>query len=255
MLKFPLWRMIAVVLLANTAALYLVVGNSGAPDATLQLTERELRVTNLGTDTTGMTLTLQWDRNTVMPWFDRAKLASLGFDCSTSPDAADAPDDYSTPRVLPRSAYVVFDYDPGGIPVSGQADAPQPPQSSMGGRAVDKAPAEFAPRLRPIDAGTDPRLLRARYTDRHRYLITAGTVRPTVVRANANRPARVHAIGVQWLRLGSGRDPAARRLRPSGDEDDHEHAQRQTHHQPRLHAPRQRRPWNGPVVGHGRRAG
>jgi hypothetical protein len=133
-----------------------------------------------------------------MPWFDRAKLASLGFDCSTSPDAADAPDDYSTPRVLPRSAYVVFDYDPGGIPVSGQADAPQPPQSSMGGRAVDKAPAEFAPRLRPIDAGTDPRLLRARYTDRHRYLITAGTVRPTVVRANANRPARVQGQ-VLWI--------------------------------------------------------
>ena len=64
-----------------------------------------------------------------------------------------------------------------------------------------------------------------------------------------------HTIGVRLLRLSSGRGPALRRLRPPGDEDDHEHAERQTHHQPRLHTPRQRWPRNGPVVGHGRRAG
>jgi hypothetical protein len=198
MLKRFLW-IAGVVLVANAGALAVVARNgSGRPDASLQLTERELRVTNLGTDTTGMTLTLQWDRHAVMPWFDRAKLTSLGFDCSIPPDAREAPDHYSGPWILPRSAYVVFDYDPGSVAVNEQAGAPQPPQSSMSGRPTEKVLAENAPRLRPVDVGHDARLLRSRYTDRHRYLITAGTVRPTLVRANANQPARLQGQ-VLWV--------------------------------------------------------
>ncbi len=177
MLKRFLW-IIGVVLVANAGALAIVARNgSGTPDASLQLTERELRVTNMGTDTTGMTLTLRWDRDTVMPWFDRAKLTSLGFDCSTPPDAPEAPEHYSGPWILPRSAYVVFEYDPGRVP---------------------DEPTEYRSRLRPVDVGNDARALRSRYTDRHRYLITAATVRPNFVRANGNQPARLQGQ-VLWI--------------------------------------------------------
>ena len=198
MLKHCLW-IAGVVIAANAGALAMAARNgSGAPDATLQLTERELRITDLGTDTTGMTLTLQWDRKTPMPWFDRAKLTSLGFDCSMPPDAPDAPGHYSGPWVLPRSAYVVFEYDPDRAAASEEAGAPQPPQSSTSGRPVEKMLPEYAPRLRPVDVGNDPRQLRSSHTDRRRYLITAGTVRPTLVRTDANQPARLQGQ-VLWV--------------------------------------------------------
>ena len=201
MLKHFLW-IIAVVLVANAAALAIVVRNgSGAPDATLQLTERELRLTNLGTDTTGMTLTLQWDRQTVMPWFDRAKLASLGFDCSMPPEAPEAKDHYSGPGVMPRGAYVVFEYDPSRVVVNTQAvdtGTPKPAESSTGERPAERRVPEYVPRLRPVDVGNDPRALRARYADRHRYLITAGSVGMDFIGAGQGPPARLQGQ-VLWI--------------------------------------------------------
>jgi hypothetical protein len=177
MLKRFAW-IIGVVLVANAGALAVAARNgNGTPDATLNLTERELRVTNLGTDTTGMTLTLHWDRNAVMPWFDRAKLVSLGFDCSMAPDAPGAWDHYAGPWILPRSAYVVFEYD---------ADRSGNPAY------------EYDSWLKPVDASTDPRALRAKYTDRHRYLITAGTVRPTLVPSSKTQPAILRGQ-VLWI--------------------------------------------------------
>jgi hypothetical protein len=201
MLKHFLW-IIAVVLVANAGALAVVARNgSGAPDATLQLTERELRLTNLGTDTTGMTLTLEWDRRAVMPWFDRAKLTALGFDCSMPPEAPEAVDHYSGPGILPRSTYVVFEYDPDTVAGNAQAadtGEPKGVQSSMGAQPQEKIVPEYAPRLRPVDVGNDPRVLRSKHTDRHRYLITAGTVRPDLVRASATQPARLQGQ-VLWI--------------------------------------------------------
>lgn len=201
MLKHLLW-MIGVVLVANAGALAIVARNgSGAPDATLQLTEREMGVTNLGTDTTGMTLTLRWDRNADMAWFDRAKLMSLGFDCSMPLDAREAPAHYSGPWILPRSAFVVFEYDQNRIaesaPAAGGGEA-QTPESSVGGRPLPKLVPEYAPRLRPVDVGNDRRALRSKYADRHRYLITAASLRPHLIRADANQPTRLQGQ-VLWV--------------------------------------------------------
>ncbi len=169
---------VAVVLVANAAALALVARNNrGAPDASLVLTERELRVTNRGSDTTGMTLSLQWNRNAVRSWFDTAKLASIGFDCSVPAGAPEAADRYSSPGALPRSAYVVLEYARSDV-AAGGTEAPSG--------------------LNPIDVGRDPVSLRAQYPDRHRYLITAGSVRATFTPATASQPAALHGL-VLWI--------------------------------------------------------
>lgn len=181
MLKHLSW-IVGVVLVANAGALAFVALNSGgAPDATLQLTEREMRLSDLGTDTTGMTLTLRWDRNAATPWLDRVKLASLGFDCSVPTEAPRALDHYSTPSSLPRATYVVFSYDTTPALVGR-------PGTNEG----------YPSRLTPVDAGNDPRALRARYADRHRYLITAGTVGAHLIRATPTQPARLQG-GVLWI--------------------------------------------------------
>jgi hypothetical protein len=160
---------IGIVLVANAGALALVARNAnGVPDAVVTLTEREMRVTNVGTDSTGMTLSLQWNHDAATEWFDRAKLAAIGFDCSIDPEAQGAEDHYYGLAVLPRAVYVVLEYDPGRVPEV----RPQPAD----GRGVKTVP-EYDPRLTPIDAGSDPQALRAKYPDRHRHIVTSGVVR------------------------------------------------------------------------------
>ena len=207
MLKRLFW-IFAVVLAANGAALAVVARNArGAPDAILMLTEREMRLTNLGSDTTGMTLALEWDREgslawvvaadrPALPWFDRAKLATLGFDCSLDPGAPGALDYYSGPAVTPRTAYVVFEDDAtrvaeGDRPRSSAATSPD----GVAGRAGQVATrGEYAPRLRPVDAGNDACALRAKYASAHRYLVTAAVVRLRLVRASGSQPARLEGL-------------------------------------------------------------
>ncbi len=197
MLKRFLW-IAGIVVIANAGAFVIVAGNSrGAADASLQLTEREMRLTNIGTDTTGMTLRLEWDRLASMRWFDRTKLTSLGFDCSMPPDDLKAKEHYGGPAILPRAVYVVFEYDPNRMAGSDN-EMSQPAESSMGDRMVEKRVPEYVSRLRPVDVGNDPRALRAAHPDRHRFLITSGTVRPNLVGANAKGPARVQGQ-VLWI--------------------------------------------------------
>ncbi len=195
-MKRFLW-IAAIVLIANAGALVIAARNRGATDASLQLTEREMRVTNMGSDTTGMTLTIEWDRAASMRWFDRAKLTSLGFDCSMPPDAPRAAEHYSGPGVLPRAVYVVFEYDPSRV-AELRDDESETTQSSTGEPVVQKRIPEYVSRLRPVDAGNDPRALRTTYADRLRFLITAGTVRPTLVRASTKGPARLQGQ-VLWI--------------------------------------------------------
>ena len=211
MLKRFLW-VAAVVLVANAAALAVVARNGrGAPDAVVTLTEREMRLTTLGTDTTGMTLTLQWDRDVLMPWFDRAKLRSIGFDCSMEPDAPGAFEHYSGPGLAPRTIYLAFEYAPAGFPDEGQqgtrVEEPQPADRANAGQAAQKKVGAHRPRLRPIDVGNDPQALRAAHPDRHRYLVTAGVVRLRIVDGDG-RGGPGREGGREWAIRSGAHQPA-----------------------------------------------
>jgi hypothetical protein len=170
-----------VVVLANLVALASVARNrSGEPEAELWLTERELPRAPWTDESTGVFLRLEWARSwpgskADWPWFDRAKLEALGFDCGLPADAKDAASHYA--RVVPREAYVVLELDGeafGGWVEAREAQVETPPPP--GGRGDD--PRETASRLVPIDAGTDPAALRRLHPDRGRRLVVPAVVSP-----------------------------------------------------------------------------
>jgi hypothetical protein len=123
-----------------------------------------------------------------LEWFDRKKLAEVGFDLSGwNPKSKEA---VGTKKILPRRAYVVLEY---------QGDAwkrwDEKMQRDMGKAAQNrKEPQEgenpdpeqkvknlewrrtHASRLFPVDVGLDPNALRSRYPDRSRYTVTPAVV-------------------------------------------------------------------------------
>ena len=201
MLKRTFW-IAAIVLVANAGALSVVARNGrGAPDAVVALTERELRPAVFDGDTTGLTLFVQLNRRVSLPWFDRAKLTSLGFDCTVDPNGPAAREYYSGPTLAPRTAYIVLEYDPSRPGEAGPAPGTPPADSAAAAQAAADATqlAEYASRLRAVDAGTDPKALRARYADGHRYIVTAAVVRPTLDRNAEPGPARLRGLVLDVL--------------------------------------------------------
>jgi hypothetical protein len=187
---------IAVVLVTNAVLLALVARNrAGEPEATIELTERELRLTPGDTDNTGVSLTLSWNapfdfgvpQASRYPWFDQAKLESLGFDCRPALTGEAAERYYRTQAILSRPAFVVLEY--GGQAWQGMlerelaqaeqrrdASGPQridTPESIR--KRTDDALARRS-RLVAVDAGPDAAALRGRYPDRSRYIVTRGLV-------------------------------------------------------------------------------
>jgi hypothetical protein len=171
--------------------------SAGTPDARLQLTEREARLSDAELDTTGVTLLLAWHgpfgpRPLAAPWFTREKLQSIGFDCSVAPDAAGAERHYSFVAQPSRGVYVVLDFD--REPAGESTAAPAP--SATPATVQDQAPAvssraavERASRLTAVDAGMDPFALRQRYSDRSRFIVTRGVARLMFRRATPTAPA------------------------------------------------------------------
>ena len=167
---------VAVVLLANALALVGVARNrAGEPEAEVRLTERELPPAPWTDESTGVFLQLEWPRTfpgskVDLPWFDRAKLESLGFDCSHPVEAKDAREHYG--RMVARRAFVVLEYDGPAWGRWIEARDAQP--------AEKDAPAEdarvWASRLVPIDVGLDPGELRRLHAERSRYVIVPAIV-------------------------------------------------------------------------------
>ncbi len=89
---------LGIVVAGNAAALSVAALNrNGEPDATLRLTERELRLPVRGAEETGMSLSIDWNRRLQraneeqpFPWFDQRKLESIGFDCRIPPGSPSA---------------------------------------------------------------------------------------------------------------------------------------------------------------------
>lgn len=171
----------AVVVVANLLALASVARNrSGEPEAELWLTERELPRAPWTDESSGVFLRLEWARSRPgskadWPWFDRAKLESLGFDCSHPADAKDADSHYA--RVMPREAFVVLELDGEAFARWLEAREAQPPAPSPPS-GPPESPRETASRLVPIDAGTDAAALRRLHPDRARHLIVPAVVSP-----------------------------------------------------------------------------
>jgi hypothetical protein len=123
MKKYGLISAIALIIATNVLVLAGVAFNrSGEPDATVQLTERELHWQNrwdwMGREDSGLHLILKWtlsghnhyDRTHQEDfWFNQQKLAGVGFDTSYPLDAKKADRYYR--RQLPRKGYVVLEYD------------------------------------------------------------------------------------------------------------------------------------------------
>ena len=187
---------VAVVLATNAVLFALVARNrAGVPEATIELTERELRLTPGDTENTGVVLTLAWDspfgfivpQASRYPWFDRARLGSFGFDCRMPLTDPGAERHYQTQSMLFRPGFAVLEY--GGeawqrvlereseqaerlrqAPGFQRAETPE----ALKGR-IDNAVARRS-RLVVVDAGPDAPALRRRYPDRTRFLVTQAIV-------------------------------------------------------------------------------
>ena len=154
----------ALVLAADAFVLVKAAQNrSGSPTATIELTERELRLVQPQRESTALFLELAWEparRDFKFEdgpgWFNQAKLEELGYDCRLPLSDPSAPEHY---RLMPaREAFAVFEY---GEAVPAEA----------GDSRVTLS------RLVAVDAGRDPTLLRRRYPDARRVLIVPSLVR------------------------------------------------------------------------------
>jgi hypothetical protein len=198
-----LWWAAALVVASNLGAWgFAALNRSGEPEAVLELTERELSLPAKQADNTALTLSLVFERprpaGPLRPpreagWFDRAKLQSIGFDCSV-PVTPENASRYMTP---PRSTYAVLEYEgeawrrqvaeplpeaaqppaqgatserPAAADTAGTAWAQPPEASTRGGQ--DRL---LQSRLVVIDVGSDPARLRQQYPDRRRVAIVEAT--------------------------------------------------------------------------------
>jgi len=249
----PVNRLLAgaavLVVLVNAAVLTDVAWNRrGAPESVLTLSERELVVWPNSSsfyaddENSGMTLRLLWAvgaaRGEVrgaalgsagygpwspVPWLDRAKLATLGFEVARAPEEADAGERYR--RMLGREVLLVLELNGPAYAAAlarareraaqSEASAAQQPDPGADTQHARRAREALEQqelkdtRLFVVDAGLDARALRARYPDRAHYAIVHGSVaigvdtsgpRPTLYGriaalrcANINVPQRWHA--------------------------------------------------------------
>lgn len=173
------WIAAGIVAAANAAALGGAAWNRSAePEAVLELTERELELPPATAENTALALRLRWtdQANGVpgpvgqasrpvsgsarfAPWFDRAKLAEVGFDCTFPLEKGSAERYRAAP---PRRVYAVLEDD---------GEAWRALERSMPGQG-DRFPAS---RLVVVDAGLDPATLRARWPDRSRAVVVPAT--------------------------------------------------------------------------------
>ncbi len=195
MTRKGLWLAAAVVVGSNFWALGLAAVNRlGDSDAVLQLTEREVRLVPGAPENSAVSLRLDWTgpniaRNT--DWFNQAKLASLGFDCSVPVTRENARRYSSMPA---RRVYAALEYEG---PAWQRYAASLPPN-------VDTTSADGVPHLMLVDLDLDAARLRARYPDRTRVAIVQAVVGLTVVSQPGLPPrvaGRVYSVLVSDLNL------------------------------------------------------
>ena len=197
----------AVLLAANIVVLAGVAANRrGEPESEMVLTERELPLPfRLHRENSGLALQLIWRTlprereddgyyydSRSPAWLDAGKLQELGFD----------PEDYVVDRThagrskepIPREIFVVLENDGAAYreAIRRAEAALAADEARWRAKSDDKMLKErfdeagkrlkreriTASRLFAVDAGLEPGLLRGKYTDRSRFLIIRGLVKP-----------------------------------------------------------------------------
>ena len=218
-MKLTPWQTLAagavLILLANAVALTGVYLNrSGEAESRLTLSQRELAMPwswGMAKENSGLALGLNWRVNDAdvgdyygggfgssggtPEWLDAAHMAALGFDTVVVPE--DSRGRHGIERQLPREVLLVLELD-GPAWQQALERARQNAARNEAALVANAGSKEFAEkakraqdqfkreetansRLFAIDAGLDRAALRARYSDRSRYLILKGTLRPRLV--------------------------------------------------------------------------
>lgn len=200
MKKYGLISVVALIVLTNVIVLAGVAYNrSGEPDATVQLTERELHWRHgwdrTDKEDTGLYLRIEWnmlgfkerwDYTHKKNWMNGEKLAEMGFDTNFPLEDKKASRYYS--RQLPRQAYVVLEFN-GDAYQNWLKEAKQRIEEIKQELIEEKKKKKkkslennikriqqeliTQSRLFAIDGGRDPELLRKKYFDKSKYIITS----------------------------------------------------------------------------------
>jgi len=218
------WVAVAIVLVANATMLLGEWRNrSGAPDAEVVLTERELPLAWRAREDSGRSLRLDWSSDFVDAWFDEARLAEVGFDVEPPLDARSTELHYE--RLLPRDGFVVLEME-GAAWERWRAEREEEIREAERRAALlGEDPGEEVSRIRDriestsrlfaVDAGLDPAELRRRHPDRGRLLILPAVLDLRVVPGSgpeAERPEPPRLEGaVAEVRTSSIHVPLERR--------------------------------------------
>jgi hypothetical protein len=190
----------AIALVSSAVALVGVWRNrAGAPDAGIELTEREASLGWVEDEDSGLSLRLEWMEPRrdwdEAGWFGQERLEAAGFDCTLPLDAPGAEIRYR--KRLSREGYVVLEYE---------------------GPAWSEwlAHEERHTRLFLIDAGEDPEQLRRAHPDRERTLVVHALlsldfIRPWDEKTRAHLPPFLRGR-VDELLIGSIHVPRALRV-------------------------------------------
>ena len=166
---------------------------SGAPEASLVLTERELPLMAgyRQRENSGVSLLLNWNRyNSNLDWFDEVKVLELGFD---KRELASGEGSYRYYRTLPIKAFVVLEYDGAAwqdyreqleeelaaLPDKVAKEGMEQEAAERRTKEIEKN-IQLASRLFAVDAGNNPETLRSRYPQRDKYFILPAKVRASV---------------------------------------------------------------------------
>jgi len=166
------------IVLANAWALVSVwLNRADAPGGTVELTERELRLERVSDESTVLFLEIEWDtlhstfRGRRDPdWLDAAKMAELGF--PPQPTLAPTNDEHHRYRRYTAPVYAVLEFE---------------------GEAWRQAPSDRrqSTRLFAIDAGRDPQVLRERYPDPIRHIISPALIQSFLERRTSPEGERL----------------------------------------------------------------
>ena len=202
--------LLGIVLIIATNAIVLAgvaYNRSGEPESTITLTERELRLPYryLGKEeNSGIHLRLthrninsgyfsrDYKRPESLDWFNKEKLAELGFDVSKSIIQDEDKRHYQ--RLSEKEVFLVLEYN--GAAYQSVLEAAQKHVDDLvadqaNSQKINRAERNLtrektaASRLFVIDAGLDRDVLRAKYTDRTKYLLLKGLVKARITNARS----------------------------------------------------------------------
>ena len=187
-----------VLVVTNSVVLTGVASNRyGDPEAVMKLTERELKLPyQIRKENSGLSLRLAWrtlGRNTdgkhyfnrrSPAWFNAEKLKELGFQVDDYISSEHTLPHYKRP--IPKHVFVVLEYSGESYREAlrraeealADSDNLKSPKNSK--RAEERLSREriSESRLFAVDVGVNPEKLRKKYSDRTRFIITKGVVKP-----------------------------------------------------------------------------